>query len=332
MKFFFFSCNYLNSSEVVLSTVCEINEKSPSTPSSCCAVVTGPPPSRPTNFKNRLVKQETRQEIEDDPELVDSCALKPLLGHGPGMEPSDPLLDDQYHQALIHRRRFGRQRGSISLDGRVYWIIHLIKLPYNSINLVYSLLPCDHTDSRFLNVSWLKKMKVMKFVFVGAESVLITSRLNAPLIQIIADGSPSSPMDPSGEGRTNCDEDEEQRKEAAGQLNNSVLVSSGGGQLQQRRLFYTNESSRSYMTCGPVALPPSSASRNSLPRVSLTSLGRHFTPRSSWNGSKAALLQLQRKTSRADANLGGVPGYLAKKYHLTNRSDSNAKDQVIFFK
>lgn len=168
MKFFFFSCNYLNSSEVVLSTVCEINEKSPSTPSSCCAAVTGPPPSRPTNFKNRLVKQETRQEIEDYPELVDSCALKPLLGHGPGMEPSDPLLDDQYHQALIHRRRFGRQRGSISLDGRLYWIIHLIKLPYNSINLVYSLLPCDHMEIlRFLNVSWLKKMKVMKFVFLA---------------------------------------------------------------------------------------------------------------------------------------------------------------------
>ena len=168
---------------------------------------------------------------------------------------------------------------------------------------------------------------------------MITSRLNAPLIQIIADESPPAQLDPSGEEQTNCldgeggaDEEEEQRKAAAGQLNNSVVVSSGGGQLQHRRLFYTNESSRSYMTCGPVALPPSSASRNSLPRVSLTSLGRHFTPRSSWNGSKAALLQLQRKTSRADSSLGGVPGYLAKKYHLTSsgRTDSRGKDQVIF--
>lgn len=94
----------------------------------------------------------------------------------------------------------------------------------------------------------------------------------------------------------------------------------------QRHLFYTNESKRGYSPAQPVPRHPGDQQcRNSLPRVSLTSLGRAFTPRSSWNGSKAALLQLQRKSSRTD---GGVPGYLAKKYHLTNASDRSAKDQV----
>ena len=114
-------------SEVVLSTVCEINERSPSTPSSASA--TGPPPTRPTNFKNRLVKQDSRQEVDEDSELADACVLKPLLDQAGIVEPCDPLLDDQYQQALIHRRRFGRQRGSISLDG-IYLFIYLFVCVY----------------------------------------------------------------------------------------------------------------------------------------------------------------------------------------------------------
>lgn len=132
--------------------------------------------------------------------------------------------------------------------------------------------------------------------------MLITSRLNAPLIQIIPDGSP--PLPSSGE-ELNPDEGADRER-------------AGVSPTSQRRLFYTNESNRGYQASH---LPPRHPDpcRNSLPRVSLTSLGRAFTPRSSWNGSKAALLQLQRKSSRADG--GGVPSYLAKKYHLsTDRS------------
>ena len=150
--------------------------------------------------------------------------------------------------------------------------------------------------------------------------MLITSRLNAPLIQIIPDGSPTRP---SSDRDMNGLEGENRATTAgaAGHSNNTDL-----SPHSQRHLFYTNESKRGYSPAQPLPRHPGDQQcRNSLPRVSLTSLGRAFTPRSSWNGSKAALLQLQRKSSRTD---GGVPGYLAKKYHLTNASDRSAKDQV----
>lgn len=154
--------------------------------------------------------------------------------------------------------------------------------------------------------------------------MLITSRLNAPLIQIISDGSPTRP---SGDRDMNGLEGENHVggtgaiTGAAGRTNSVDL-----SPHSQRNLFYTNESNRGYSAAHPTPRHPGDQQcRNSLPRVSLTSLGRAFTPRSSWNGSKAALLQLQRKSSRTD---GGVPGYLAKKYHLTNASDRSTKDQV----
>lgn len=158
------------------------------------------------------------------------------------------------------------------------------------------------------------------------ESVLITSRLNAPLIQIIPDGSPPPAM-PPGEGDVNGLEEEERRAGAVGHSNSADL-----SPPSHRRLFYTNESNRGFPSSSssphqPPRYPNEQQCRNSLPRVSLTSLGRAFTPRSSWNGSKAALLQLQRKSGRTD---GGVPGYLAKRYHLTSTTanERSQKDQV----
>lgn len=126
---------------------------------------------------------------------------------------------------------------------------------------------------------------------------------------------------PSSDGEVNG-LDDDNRAGAVGH-SNSVDLSPQG----QRRLFYTNESNRGYPPAHPHPRHSADHCRNSLPRVSLTSLGRAFTPRSSWNGSKAALLQLQRKSSRTD---GGVPGYLAKKYHLTNASDRPHKDHVSY--
>lgn len=150
--------------------------------------------------------------------------------------------------------------------------------------------------------------------------MLITSRLNAPLIQIIPDGSPTRPS--SDRDMNGLEGENRPTGSGAAGHSNSVDLSPHS----QRHLFYTNESKRGYSPAQPVPRHPGDQQcRNSLPRVSLTSLGRAFTPRSSWNGSKAALLQLQRKSSRTD---GGVPGYLAKKYHLTNASDRSAKDQV----
>lgn len=166
------------------------------------------------------------------------------------------------------------------------------------------------------------------------ESVLITSRLNAPLIQIIPDGG-GSPTLPSSDADVNGLDDEIQTTPGADSsairaASSGVPGTSTSGDVSpnnQRRPFYTNESNRGYTPAHPAPrYPGDQQCRNSLPRVSLTSLGRAFTPRSSWNGSKAALLQLQRKSSRTD---GGVPGYLAKKYHLTNASDRQGKEQVF---
>lgn len=156
--------------------------------------------------------------------------------------------------------------------------------------------------------------KLIFIIFV--ESVLITSRLNAPLIQIIPDGSPPLPS-------------------SEGEINNMEGASSDTGNYRPGLnntvdLFYTNESNRS--SFGGQQFQQSGVRhnqdvRNSLPRVSLTSLGRAFTPRSSWNGSKNALLQLQRKTSSSRPE-GGVPGYLAKKYHLSSHVNPSRSDQV----
>lgn len=162
--------------------------------------------------------------------------------------------------------------------------------------------------------------------------MLITSRLNAPLIQIIPDGSPTGP---SSDRDMNGLEEEIGEAESATSSGTGATGATAGHSNSvdlsphtQKRLFYTNESNRGYPPSHPPPRHPGDQQcRNSLPRVSLTSLGRAFTPRSSWNGSKAALLQLQRKSSRTD---GGVPGYLAKKYHLTNATDRSGKDQVNF--
>lgn len=207
----------------------------------------------------------SESEEQPSPEL-DVCVLQPL-----DFDASAGLIDAGQCLALHQRRRFGRQRGSISLDGN---------------------LPDAHR----------RLISLFHVAISQTESVLITSRLNAPLIQIIPDGSP--PL-PSSDGELNTDDNLEQE----------------GGQATsptgRKRLFYTNESNRGYQASHlPPRHPGDQQCRNSLPRVSLTSLGRAFTPRSSWNGSKAALLQLQRKSSRADG--GGVPSYLAKKYHLSN--------------
>ncbi|XP_045027334.1 potassium voltage-gated channel subfamily H member 6 isoform X5 [Daphnia magna] len=256
-------------SDVLLSTVCEVNEKI------FPAITLKQRRSGRDGDKDEEQRQPKRrypvnQEsvVQEDEEIqspeLDLCVLQPL-------EFDTAMMDGQQCLALHHRRRFSRQRGSISLD----------------------------------------------------ESVLITSRLNAPLIQIIPDGSPTRP---SGDRDMNGLDGENRVggtmavRGAAGH-SNSVDLSPHS----QRHLFYTNESNRSYSAAHPSPRHPADQQcRNSLPRVSLTSLGRAFTPRSSWNGSKAALLQLQRKSSRTD---GGVPGYLAKKYHLTNASDRSAKDQ-----
>ncbi|XP_059351995.1 potassium voltage-gated channel subfamily H member 6-like isoform X6 [Daphnia carinata] len=256
-------------SDVLLSTVCEVNEKI------LPAITLKQRRSGRDGEKDEEQRQPKRryavnQEsvVQEDEEIqspeLDLCVLKPL-------EFDAAMMDGQQCLALHHRRRFSRQRGSISLD----------------------------------------------------ESVLITSRLNAPLIQIIPDGSPTRP---SGDRDMNG-------LDAENRVGGTMAVRGSAGHSNsvdmsphsQRHLFYTNESNRGYSAAHPSPRHPADQQcRNSLPRVSLTSLGRAFTPRSSWNGSKAALLQLQRKSSRTD---GGVPGYLAKKYHLTNASDRSAKDQ-----
>lgn len=85
----------------------------------------------------------------------------------------------------------------------------------------------------------------------------------------------------------------------------------------RRRLFYTNETNRTYQQ-----QPQRQGCRNSLPGISLTSLTRAFTSRSSWNGSNAALLHLHQGNSR---KLESLPGYVAKKYHVTT---ANSREQV----
>lgn len=58
------------------------------------------------------VRQDTQPEDEEElpsPEL-DLCVLKPL-------DFDSAIMDGQQCLALHHRRRFSRQRGSISLDG-----------------------------------------------------------------------------------------------------------------------------------------------------------------------------------------------------------------------
>lgn len=241
--------------------------------------------------KRRYPANQDTATVQEDEEVnspeLDLCVLQPL-------EFDASMMDGQQCLALHHRRRFSRQRGSISLDGNIFFYV------------VY------YTDQW-----WDQELNKRTTCL---ESVLITSRLNAPLIQIIPDGSPTRPS--SDRDMNGLEVENRAAGSGAAGHSNSIDVSPHG----QRHLFYTNESNRGYSPAQPVPRHPADQQcRNSLPRVSLTSLGRAFTPRSSWNGSKAALLQLQRKSSRTD---GGVPGYLAKKYHLTNASDRSSKDQV----
>ncbi|XP_046437357.1 potassium voltage-gated channel subfamily H member 6-like isoform X3 [Daphnia pulex] len=253
------------SSDVLLSTVCEVNEKIlPAITLKQRRSGRDETEEEQNKGKRRYPVNQNTVAVQEDEEVnspeLDLCVLQPL-------EFDASMMDGQQCLALHHRRRFSRQRGSISLD----------------------------------------------------ESVLITSRLNAPLIQIIPDGSPTRPS--SDRDMNGLEGENRPTGSGAAGHSNSVDLSPHS----QRHLFYTNESKRGYSPAQPVPRHPGDQQcRNSLPRVSLTSLGRAFTPRSSWNGSKAALLQLQRKSSRTD---GGVPGYLAKKYHLTNASDRSAKDQ-----
>jgi hypothetical protein len=241
--------------------------------------------------KRRYPVNQGTAAVQEDEEVnspeLDLCVLQPL-------EFDAAMMDGQQCLALHHRRRFSRQRGSISLDGNILLMLLFITRVNDGIRNLIKRTTC-------------------------LESVLITSRLNAPLIQIIPDGSPTRPS--SDRDMNGLEGEIRAAGSVAAGHSNSIDVSPHS----QRHLFYTNESNRGYSPAQPVPRHPADQCRNSLPRVSLTSLGRAFTPRSSWNGSKAALLQLQRKSSRTD---GGVPGYLAKKYHLTNASDRSAKDQV----
>ena len=139
------------------------------------------------------------------------------------------------------------------------------------------------------------------------ESILVTPRSNAPTIHLIPDAMLS--VAPSS------DDDTHYLVGAEPVAGNTT----SNGEQHDDVLFYACESNGGQ----PRAARPDC--RNSLPpRVSLTSLGRAFTPRSSWNGSKAALLQLQRKPGR----LEGVPAYLAKKCHIS--AINSNKEQVLW--
>lgn len=95
-------------SDVALSTVCEVNEK-------VLPAITLPARTLPVDDDaDKGVRTPLQRESDDEvqsPEL-DVCVLQPL-----DFDASTGLIDGQQCLALHHRRRFGRQRGSISLDG-----------------------------------------------------------------------------------------------------------------------------------------------------------------------------------------------------------------------
>ena len=168
----------------------------------------------------------------------------------------EPICASTGHCAALHnRRRFSRQRGSISLD----------------------------------------------------ESILVTSRLDTPTIHIIPDTSQLAlPSELRAKSPIFYEEDFRTSTEK---------LNYGMSRPNHPQFFYTNEMNR---------VSPLNESRNSLPRFSLASVSRAFTPRRSWNGSKSTLIQMQRKPSR----LEGVPAYLTRKYNLTMLGD-RLKEQVI---
>ena len=100
----------------MLSTVCEVNEK-------VLPAITlkqrwperraDEEGERNQGRRRYPTRQDTSQEEEElpSPEL-DLCELKPL-------EFDAAMMDGQQCLALHHRRRFSRQRGSISLDGNL---------------------------------------------------------------------------------------------------------------------------------------------------------------------------------------------------------------------
>ena len=158
--------------------------------------------------------------------------------------------------------------------------------------------PCRTTTNR-------KRLREGRGSISLDESILTRT---APVIHIIPDNSPE-PSVSQVRDRVS-DDDVAGSRESAGKCNNGESPL-----LNPSNLFYTLESSRtqnSGFEC-----------RNSLPRVSLTST-RNFAPRSSWNGSKTALLQLQRRSSR----LEGVPAQLARKYPISTLVD-HSKEQVL---
>lgn len=116
-------------SDVLLSTVSEVNEKilpaitlkqrRPKRGDQQTAIQTNLDGSerKPEDGHNAELQEGDDDEEEADeedthsPEL-DLCVLKPL-------EFDAPITEGQQCLALHHRRRFSRQRGSISLDGSV---------------------------------------------------------------------------------------------------------------------------------------------------------------------------------------------------------------------
>lgn len=106
-----------HSSDVLLSTVCEVNEKI------LPAITLKQRRSGRDGDKDEEQRQPKRrypvnQEsvVQEDEEIqspeLDLCVLQPL-------EFDTAMMDGQQCLALHHRRRFSRQRGSISLDGNI---------------------------------------------------------------------------------------------------------------------------------------------------------------------------------------------------------------------
>lgn len=93
-------------SDVLLSTVCEVNERV------LPAITLKPEQLSRAEAMDVEEADEAKDEVQSPD--IDVCVLKPLdfdpLTAGSGAD-GGPCL------ALHHRRRFSRQRGSISLDG-----------------------------------------------------------------------------------------------------------------------------------------------------------------------------------------------------------------------
>ncbi len=133
------------------------------------------------------------------------------------------------------------------------------------------------------------------------DSTLLSSRLAAPLIQITSEAAPTV-LAPRPQLRD---------------------VPSDGTELEWHYKLISVESNP--LGCrldngGPVTAL--NVCGNNLPRLSLPT-ARTFAPRTSWNGSRTALISMQRKPSRNE----GVPAYLARKYHMATLGE-RLRDQV----